>query len=83
VLNLLEWTGCAFGLIGAAMLALNNKYSGWGFVAFLISNGFWIAFGIQTQTMGLILMQVGFTITSLMGVWNWLICRQKMIAVTE
>lgn len=72
-MSILEWSGCFFGLLGAVILALNNQYSGWGFVAFLISNCLWIAFGIQTETMGLVLMQAGFTVTSLMGIWNWLI----------
>jgi len=46
-LDALQWSGCATGEAGALLLALNNKFSGWGGVLFLISNGFLMAFGIQ------------------------------------
>jgi len=29
MMEILEWAGCATGLCGAALLALNNHYSGW------------------------------------------------------
>lgn len=44
-LDALQWAGCATGVAGASLLALNTKHSGWGFVLFLISNGFWTALG--------------------------------------
>ena len=44
----LQWLGCGTALSGAALLALNCRVSGWGFVLFLISNGFWLAFGWVT-----------------------------------
>jgi len=70
LLELIEWIGCATGLCGAALLALNNRYSGWGFVLFLVSNVAWIYFGLLTHATGMVVMQVGFTATSLMGVWR-------------
>lgn len=73
IVQLLEWSGCAFGLLGAGLLALNTRLSGWGFVAFLVSNGLWIAFGLLTESPGLIVMQVGFTATSLLGIYRWLL----------
>ena len=73
VLELIEWIGCATGLCGSALLALNNRYSGWGFVLFLLSNVAWIYFGLLTHATGMVVMQVGFTATSLMGVWRWMI----------
>lgn len=67
-----EWAGCCSGLVGAAVLALNASFSGWGFVLFLLSNMFWIAYGYMTGTKSLVLMQIGFTLTSMMGIWNWI-----------
>lgn len=72
-LDALQWAGCATGVTGALLLALNTKHSGWGFVLFLISNGFWTAFGIQTNAPGLITTQVIFTATSLLGIYRWLV----------
>jgi len=69
----LQWLGCGTALSGAALLALNCRASGWGFVLFLISNGFWLAYGWVTNAPGLVVTQLGFTVTSLMGVWKWLI----------
>ena len=71
--SIAEWGGCLFGIIGASLVALNNRYSGYGFVAFLASNVCLITFGILTNAYGLVTMQIVFTGTSLFGIWRWLI----------
>lgn len=76
----LEWAGCAFGLLGAWLLALNNQHSGYGFVAFLVSNMLWIGFGLLTNVPGLVVMQMGFTATSLLGIKNWLVDRMRPVS---
>lgn len=68
-----EWSGALLGLIGSAMLALNVPVSGFGFLAFLLSNLFWLVFGVKKKAWGLVTMQAGFTVTSLMGLYNWLL----------
>lgn len=77
-IDALQWAGCATGVVGALLLALNTKHSGWGFVAFLISNGFWTAYGIQTEAPGLITTQVIFTATSLLGIYRWFVTAPPM-----
>lgn len=77
-LDALQWAGCATGVAGALLLALNTKHSGWGFVLFLISNGFWTAYGIQTHAVGLITTQIVFTATSLLGIYRWLGTAHKL-----
>lgn len=72
LLNVLEWSGAVLGVIGSALLALNRRYSGYGFVFFLASNVAWFAFGTITGTWGLVWMQIGFTVTSLIGLYRWL-----------
>lgn len=69
----LQWIGCAMGLGGSLLLALNCRVSGWGFVLFLVSNVFWISFGLLTDAPGIVVMNLGFSGTSLMGVWKWLV----------
>lgn len=71
-IDALQWIGCFFGVLGAGLLALNNSRSGWGFVAFLISNFIWIAYGILTHAAGLVVMQIAFTVTSVIGIYCWL-----------
>ncbi len=69
--TLLEWLGCMTGLLGAMLLALNNRYSGYGFVAFLASNVCWVMYGMLGGAWGLVVMQLGFTATSLLGLYRW------------
>jgi hypothetical protein len=71
--TLVEWSGSLTGLIGAALLATNSDVSGLGFVAFLLSNACWLAFALYTRAFGLLVMQIGFTVTSVLGIWRWLI----------
>lgn len=70
----LEWVGCAFG---AFLLALNRPYSGWGFVAFLASNGCWIGFEVAAGAAGLVSMQVVMTTTSLLGIYRWMVVSDR------
>lgn len=71
-LKQIEWAGSLTGLLGAALLALNSPVSGYGFVAFLVSNLCWITFGIITRSRPMIAMQAGFTATSVVGIYQWL-----------
>ena len=67
-ISLIEWAGTVFGVLGAGLLALNLRYSGWGFVAFLLSSLCWIGYGVLTGAQGLIVMQGVFMITSVLGI---------------
>ena len=69
--NALETIGCVTGLAGSALLALRTRYSGYGFVAFLASNLAWMGYGVQTNAWGLVTMQAGFTVTTVLGLWRW------------
>lgn len=68
-----EWLGSITGLAGAGLLALNSDISGYGFWLFLLSNIAWLTFGVRTRTWSLVLMQVGFAATSVVGINNWLL----------
>lgn len=69
----LQWVGCATGVIGSLLLATRSKWSGWGFVSYLTSNACWVTFGLLTRAPGLVVMQVAFTATTILGVWQWLV----------
>ena len=77
LLDITQWLGCFTGIAGAFLLALNNKNSGWGFALFLISNAFWIAYGIETKATGLIVTQSFFSVTSGLGIYRWLYASRK------
>lgn len=71
-LFVLEWSGAVLGLIGAFLLALNVRASRFGWLFYLGSNLCWLAFGFATQAFGLVVMSVGFTITTFIGIYRWL-----------
>lgn len=70
---IIELTAAAFGVLGTVLLALNGPRAGWGFVAFLASNAGWIAFAWIHAHWALLAQQLAFTVSSLLGVWVWLV----------
>lgn len=75
----IEWAGSITGLVGATLLALNTKISRYGWVFFLASNGLLITFSLLGGHKGLLLMQCGFTLTSLLGLYRtWGAARDDM-----
>jgi hypothetical protein len=71
--TLLQWVGCVLVLAGSLLLAVKGRLSGYAFVLFLVSNAIWAAFGVGTSAPGLVVMQGGCSITSVIGVWQWLL----------
>jgi hypothetical protein len=68
-----EWGGCIVGLAGALLLSQHTSYSAWGWVLFLASNCLMITYGYLNNAWGIVVMQIGFSITSYMGIMNWLV----------
>lgn len=66
----LEWVGCLLGLVGAFALASNTKASRYGWWAFLGANIAMIGFAMTIKADGLLLQQVGFMGTSLLGLYR-------------
>lgn len=83
LLPALEWSGAVLGLIGSALLAMKTRLSGWGFVAFLLSNLCWIGFALQCEAYGLLAMQSGFTMTSALGIYRWLLARRPPLSSSQ
>jgi hypothetical protein len=71
LVNIVGWIGSVLGLAGSLIVALNTPYSGYGFLVYLGSNFAWLYHGVKTQTWALVVMQIGFTTTSFLGLWNW------------
>ncbi len=70
--RVLEWSGAVFGIAGAALLASNTAISGYGFVMFFISNLFFILYGCMRQATGIVVMQLVFCVTSVLGIYRWI-----------
>lgn len=70
---LIECLAAIFGILGTLVLATKGRWAGWGFVAFLASNAGWLAFSYAHAHWFMFAQQVGFTVSSLIGVWVWII----------
>lgn len=63
----LEWAGAVMGLMGAFLVATHGKYARYGWAFFLASNLALITWAAKVGATGLLVLQVGFTVTSLIG----------------
>jgi CHASE2 domain-containing sensor protein len=68
-----ELFSMACGLLGSLVLALKRKRAGWGWVLFAASNAGWIVFAYAHEHWFLLVQQVGFSFTSLLGIWSYLV----------
>jgi len=66
----LEWTGSITALLGAFMVATHATWADYGFIAYLVSNIFFIGYAMKEKAFGILTMQVGFTMISLYGISN-------------
>ena len=66
----LDWVACSFALAGSLLLAVRCRVSAWGWVGFLLSNLAWIVYAIATGSPSLLAQNLGFTVTSLIGIYR-------------
>ncbi len=62
-----EWTGALLGLLGVFLLATHSAISRYGWWAFLFANFAMMAFAVAIGAHGLLVQQLGFTCTTLLG----------------
>ena len=70
---LVELLAMAFGLLGSLLLALKGRSAAWGWVLFAASNIGWLSFAHGHGHVFLFIQQIGFSITTLIGIYTWLI----------
>ncbi len=75
--QMFEWLGSILGLLGAFLLATNSQISRYGWFAFLGANVAMIVFAIRIDASGLLLQQLGFVATSLLGLYRTGFLRRK------
>jgi hypothetical protein len=69
----IECIAAIFGIVGTLLLATKGRFAGWGFVAFLGSNAGWLVFSYSHAHWFMFAQQVGFTLSSLLGIWVWVV----------
>ena len=70
IVDVLEWTGSLSGLLGAFLLATHSRVSRYGWLAFLSANVAMIGFAFGIGRYGLLVQQIGFMATSLLGIYR-------------
>jgi hypothetical protein len=68
--QVLEWSGSILGLLGAFVLATHTHFSRYGWFLFFAANLFMIGFAISIDAYGLLVQQMGFMSTSLLGMYR-------------
>lgn len=68
--SILEWSGSLCGLIGAFLLATHTRLSRYGWLAFLVANIAMVGFAMGIGRYGLLVQQLGFMATSLLGIYR-------------
>lgn len=72
-LLLVELFASVCGLLGSLLLAMKGRAAPWGWVCFALSNIGWLTFSYGYSHWFLLVQQIGFSITSAIGIWKWLI----------
>lgn len=70
---LTQWMGSALGIAGALLLAMHIQWSAYGWISFLLSNFAWILFAYRKQLWSMLVMQLVFTGTSVLGIYQWIL----------
>ncbi len=78
LLQILDWSGSALGLIGAYTLAFRLRISRYGWLAFFAANLVYIALAGRLGVMGLLAQQVGFMGSSAIGIYRNFLDRAEM-----
>ena len=66
----IETFAAVAGIVGATLLATKSDPA-LGFAAFLASNVGWLAFSRAHKHWRMLVQQLAFLATSLIGLWNW------------
>lgn len=70
---LVELFAMTCGLLGSLLLALKGDRAALGWLLFAASNVGWLSFAHGHGHWFMFIQQIGFSITSAIGIWRWLI----------
>lgn len=72
--QLAGWVAPAATMIAAMMTAANlgARFTGWGFVVFLVGSIAWTTVGLTSGQQNLVLSNAFLTLVNIVGIWRWL-----------
>ena len=72
-----EWSGASFGVLGALLVAMQVRASGFGFLAYAASNICFMAFAIAGRHWGVFTMNCIFLVLAFVGFYRWVAIEEK------
>ncbi len=70
--NFIELLSAACALVGSLLVAVKGKHAGTGWILFACSNVGWIVFARGQGHWMFLVQQIGFSITSAIGIWQYI-----------
>jgi hypothetical protein len=79
----IEWLAALGAIIAAGLVAadLGRRWTGIGFVVFVVVSVAWICSGVINQTMPLVAQNVILLLINALGAWQFLINPKKKLAI--
>lgn len=72
--TVLAAVGFLLGVAGSAMLMIkNHRWAHLGWAMYLGSNACWVTYAVMTSQGILLAQNLCFSVTSLIGVWTWIV----------
>lgn len=71
-ISTLEWIGAMFTTAGAFLVASKHRLWAGCWIMWLIGNSIILVVSIYYQKWGVAALQIGFTISNVMGFWSWI-----------
>lgn len=72
-LKYVEWTGSLLSISAALLISAYHKHSKYCWILWLVANFLILILTFYTKQYGVMALQAGFSITNILGTWNWLI----------
>jgi hypothetical protein len=70
----LQWSSCAFAIMGGVMLASNTKISSYGFIFLALSSSQMLAASIRRKNTEMIIYSASlFLFVDCMGIYRWIL----------
>ena len=72
-----ELLGAGTGIFGALLLAWRGRLAAWAWVLWIVSSIAWIFYAINVWSIPLLTQQTVFAAINMLGVYRWLIRKER------
>jgi hypothetical protein len=76
MISFLGWSGTVLGCVGALLVALKLPASRYAYVCYLVANALLISYATLRADYPVLVLNLGLTLISLLGLWRWFRTRE-------